>query len=186
MKRFLDLFINNSTQEINKKLPTLYCDFIEESKDYKSIRELIKLLGEHPRWRFMNLIYNKYDVNIVKSYTFFELLAGINLREKFKQNTNIYQDLFVNIPNQDGNLYVRELEGCYQIKCFLTLSAKYNERVLKRKELDWIFNRMPIIIRKAQRWLDLVIKDIDDHKYLLKLENTKSFNYIRLKITLVE
>lgn len=186
MKRFLDLFINNSTQEINRKLPTLYCDFIEESKDYNSIRELIKLLGEHPKWRFMSLIYNKYSVNIVKSYTFFELLAGINLREKFKQNNSIsiYQDLFVNIPNQDGDLYVRELEGCYQIKTFLILSTKYNERVLKRKESDWIFNRMPIIIKKAQRWLDLVIKD--DHEYLLKLENTESYKNIRLKIILVE
>lgn len=181
MKRFLDLFINNSTQEINRKLPTLYCDFIEEGKNYKSIGELIKLLSEHPKWRFMNLIYNKYSVNIVKSYTFFELLAGINLRAKFKQNNSIYQDLFVNIP---GDTYVRELEGCYQIKCFLILSAKYNERVLKRKEFDWIFNRMPIIIKKAQRWLDLVIKD--DHKYLLKLENTESFKNIRLKIILVE
>ena len=181
MKRFLDLFINNSTQEINKRLPTLYCDFIKESKDYNSIKELIKLLGEHPKWRFMSLIYNKYSVNIVKSYTFFELLAGINLRAKFKQNNSIYQDLFVNIP---GDIYVRELEGCYQIRCFLIYSAKYNDRVLKRKESDWIFNRMPIIIKKAQRWLDIVIKD--DHKYLLKLENTESFKNIRLKIILVE
>ena len=181
MKRFLDLFVNNSTQEINRKLPTLYCDFIKESKDYKSIGELTKLLGEHPKWRFMSLIYNKYSDNIIKSYTFFELLAGINLREKFKQNNSIYRDLFVNIP---GDTYIRELEGCYQIKCFLIYSAKYNERVLKRKESDWIFNRIPIIIKKAQRWLDLVIKD--DHKYLLKLENTKSFKNIRLKIILVE
>ena len=184
MKRFLDLFINNSTQEINRKLPTLYCDFIEESKDYRSIGELIKLLGKHPKWRFMSLVYNKYDVNIVKSYTFFELLAGINLRAKFKQDTNIYQDLFVNIPNQNGDTCVRELEGCYQIRCFLIYSAKYNDRILKRKGLDWIFNRMPIIIKKAQRWLDLVVKN--DHKYLLELENTKSFKNIRLKITLVE
>lgn len=184
MKRFLDLFINNSTQEINRKLPTLYCDFIEEGKNYKSIGELIKLLSEHPKWRFMNLIYNVYSVNIVKSYTFFELLAGINLREKFKQNYSIYRDIFVNIPNQNGNPYVRELEGYYQIRCFLIFSAKYNYRVLKRKELDWIFNRMPIIIKKAQRWLDLVVKD--DHKYLLELENTESFKNIRLKITLVE
>lgn len=184
MKRFLDLFINNSTQEINRKLPTLYCDFIEESKDYNSIKELIKLLGEHPKWRFMSLIYNKYSVNIVKSYTFFELLAGINLQAKFKQDTNIYQDLFVNIPNQNGDTYVRELEGCYQIRCFLIYSAKYNDRILKRKELDWIFNRMPILIKKAQRWLDLVIKD--DHEYLLELKNTKSFEKMRLKITLVE
>ena len=181
MKRFLDLFINNSTQEINRKLPTLYCDFIKESKDYNSIKELIKLLGEHPKWRFMSLIYNVYSVNIVKSYTFFELLAGINLRAKFKQNNSIYQDLFVNIP---GDTYVRELEGCHQIRCFLIFSAKYNDRVLKRKELNWIFNKMPIIIKKAQRWLDLVIKD--DHKYLLELDNIKSFKNIRLKITLVE
>ena len=184
MKRFLDLFINNSTQEINRKLPTLYCDFIEESKDYNSIKELIKLLSEHPKWRFMSLIYNSYSNDTIKSYTFFELLAGINLRAKLKHDNNIYLDLFVNIPNQNGDPYVRELEGCYQIMCFLIFSAKYNNRVLKRKELGWIFDRMPIIIKKAQRWLDLVIKD--DHKYLLELENTESFKNIRLKITLVE
>lgn len=184
MKRFLDLFINNSTQEINKRLPTLYCDFIKESKDYNSIKELIELLDEHPKYRFMSLIYNSYSINTIKSYTFFELLAGIKLRAKFQEYINIYQDLFVNIPNQNGDTYVRELEGCYQIRCFLIYSAKYNDRVLKRKELGWIFDRMPIIIKKAQRWLDLVIKD--DHKYLLELENTKSFKNIRLKITLVE
>lgn len=184
MKRFLDLFINNSTQEINRKLPTLYCDFIKESKDYNSIKELIELLDEHPKYRFMSLIYNNYSNDTIKSYTFFELLAGIKLRAKFQEYINIYQDLFVNIPNQNGDTYVRELEGCYQIRCFLIYSAKYNDRVLKRKELGWIFDRMPIIIKKAQRWLDLVIKD--DHKYLLELENTKSFKNIRLKITLVE
>lgn len=185
MKRFLDLFINNSTQEINRKLPTLYCDFIEEGKDYNSKKELIELLDKHPKWRFMSLIYNNYsNNNIIKSYTFFELLAGINLRAKFKQNNSIYQDLFVNIPNKNGNTYVRELEGCYQIRCFLVLSARYNEKVLKRKNTDWVFNRMPIIIKKAQRWLDLVIKD--GHKYLLELENTESYRNIRLKITLVE
>ena len=134
MKRFLDLFINNSTQEINRKLPTLYCDFIKENQDYNSIKELIELLDEHPKYRFMSLIYNSYSNDTVKSYTFFELLAGINLRAKFQEyNINIYQDLFKNIPNQNGDPYVRELEGCYQIRCFLIFSAKYNDRVLKRK-----------------------------------------------------
>ena len=184
MKRFLDLFINNSTQEINRKLPTLYCDFIKECEDIKIIEELIDLLNKHPRWGFMRLLYNTYDINIIRSYTFSELMAGLYLQEKFKQNNDIYQDLFVNIPDQNGNIKTRELKGYYQIRCFLIYSAKYNDRVLKRKALGWIFDRMPIIIKKAQRWLDLVIKD--DHKYLLELENTESFKNIRLKITLVE